>query len=104
MHKGKEFIRPGYVTVPYSFNSLSIKQARMRASRTFQNKLAGDPRYEVVDGEYRLKVEVVIIICKENVDFFLSRISDFQDSNNLIVTSYKQLLKALTNKIKKDHC
>lgn len=104
MHKGKEFIRPGYVMVPNNFNSLANKQARMRASRTFQKKLAGDPRYELVDGEYKLKVEEVIAICKDNVDFFLSRISDFQNSNNLIVTSYKQLLKALTNKIKKDHC
>lgn len=84
----------------------SNNQERLRASRVFQYKLAADPRYELVDGEYKLRVEEVVDICKINVEFFLYKFAsgNFSRENELIITSYKQLINAITNKIIKDHC
>lgn len=81
------------------------KRERYLRSKTFQNTLSKDPRYELVKGEFQLKPHIVKEILGRNLEFYLTGPgADMPKRNEGLYFSYRALIKLLKRQILKNHC
>lgn len=85
-------------------STLITPEGRAEASRNFQESIANDPRYELINGQYVLKLEVKINIIEANINFMLSKEGQFViGKQNYIMNSILNLIKAKSLKIRRDY-
>lgn len=85
-------------------STLTTPEGRAEAFRKFQERLANDPRYELINGKYQVRLEEKIRIIEANIQFMLSNDAEKIKTKEVhIMNSMINLIKAKSLKIRREY-